>query len=91
MAIFGKVSCDLLKMGKSEPKTPGDIFADKRLFTDKPPINTKNDTLCYTFVFLVEKDDIYTDKRFFTDKPLLRSRMPIFGTVSCELLKKELI
>ena len=53
MTIFGTVSCDLLKRGKSETKTAGDIFADKRFFIDKPPIKTENDTFCYTILLLV--------------------------------------
>ena len=36
-------SCYLIKESNSKTKTVGDNFTDKRLLTDKPLMNTKND------------------------------------------------
>ena len=50
MSLFVIVSGNLLKKSKSESKTAGDIFTDKRFFTDKPLIKIKNDYFWHSFV-----------------------------------------
>ena len=55
MTFFCTVLCFLLKNSKSEAKTAGDIFTDKRFFTDKPLIKTKNDYFLYNMVFFAGK------------------------------------
>ena len=55
MTIFCSVSCYLLKKTESERKIAGDIFTDKRFFTDKPLIKTKNVTFGYNIVILVKR------------------------------------
>ena len=43
MTLFDLVSAYLLKNNKYETKTAGDIFTDKRYFTDQALMKTKND------------------------------------------------
>ena len=63
MTLIVIVSCYLLKKSKSEPKTPGDIFADKRFFIDEPPIKTKM-TLCFILsCYLLKKVNIRQKRR----------------------------
>ena len=48
---------------KSETKTAGDIYTDKRFFTDKPLIKMKNDFVCYRIMLFVEKSKSEIKKR----------------------------
>ena len=81
MTILSLVSCYLMKKSNSETKTAGDNFTDKRFFTDKPLIKTKNDFLSIVSCYLMKKSnfetktacDNFTDKRVFTDKPLIKT------------------
>ena len=66
----------LLKESKSQTKTAGNNFTDKRFFTDKTLIKTKNVTFCFIIFIFAKKGEskaktagnVFTDNRFFTDK-----------------------
>ena len=58
MTLFVVLSCYLLKKSKYEAKIAGDIFTDKRFFTDKPLIKIENVAFCYSIVLFAEKEKI---------------------------------
>ena len=66
----------LLEESKSQTKPAGNNFTDKRFFTNKPLIKTKNVTFCFNIILFAKKGEskaktagnIFTDNRYFTDK-----------------------
>ena len=43
MTVFDMLSCCFVKKNEFGQKTAGNIFTDKRIFTDKTLIKTEND------------------------------------------------
>ena len=76
MSLSVKALCYLSKESKSQTKTAGNNFTDKRFFTDKTLIKTKNVTFCFIIFIFAKKGEskaktagnVFTDNRFFTDK-----------------------